>query len=275
MTFRSRLFRWLMLAIAGYVVVLCWLMLFESKLVYPAPRGGVAVAADFGGEDITFNSVDGTKLHAWYFEKPGATETIVFFHGNAESIEHSGPWIGEFAASLNANALIFDYRGYGKSEGKPHQQGLVQDGLAAIQWLSNRTGRSSDQFVYFGRSLGGGVAIQVAREKPPKAFVLVSNFSSMVDVAANAYPWLPVRAMMRNRYESAATIAEMDVPLLQIHGDRDCIIPIELGRKLQEAAATTQKQFLAAAGKGHNDLHLEPFLSGIREFLDSLRQTND
>lgn len=262
-----RLRRWLVLLIAGYLLILVLLMLLESKLVYPAPRGGSAIAADFRAEDVRFTSQDGTSLHGWYFERDGATLTLVFFHGNAESVETSGAWIGGFAATLNANVFIFDYRGYGKSDGTPFEKGVVQDGMAAVQWLSQRTGKSSDQFVYLGRSLGGGVAIQVAREKPPQALVLVSTFSSIVDVASNAYWWLPIRWLMQNRYESAKEVADVSVPLMQIHGDRDRIIPIKLGQKLHAASPAGKKKFVVAEGLGHNNLPLEKFRSNILEFL--------
>ena len=267
---RSRAFRWLMVLAGCFVFLLVWAMLFETQLVYPAPRGGNSVAVDYGAEDVSIRSADGTGLHAWYFDQADANNTLVFFHGNAESVETSGPWIGGLAASLNARVLILDYRGYGKSEGRPYERGIVQDGIAAVEWLSQRTGKPASQFIYLGRSLGGGVAIQVARTHPPGAFILVSNFSSMVDVAAHAFPWLPVRSLMRNRYESAPALAEMDIPLLQIHGERDGIIPIELGRRLFDVAPCANKHFLIAKGRGHNDLLLEDYLPEMLGFMDSL-----
>jgi pimeloyl-ACP methyl ester carboxylesterase len=268
MKFTTRLIRWLLILLAGYLILMCWTMWMESSMVYPAPRGGQALAARFGAEDLQFLSGDGTRLHAWYFARPQASREIVFFHGNAESIENSGPWIGRFAGSLNASVLIFDYRGYGLSDGKPYERGLVQDGVAAVDWLVRRTGKSSDQFVYLGRSLGAAVAVQVARQRPARAFLLVSSFSSMVDLAAELCWWLPVRKLMRNRYEAAQDLAHLDIPLLQIHGSADRIIPIRWGRQLFEVSPTPHKQFLVAEGRGHNDLALEAFRDEIDAFLD-------
>lgn len=263
----KRIVRWLLLAVAGYVSILVLLMLFESKIVYPAPRGGSRLASESMAEDVSFRSADGTRLHGWYFEKPDAASTIVFFHGNAESVDTSGPWICQFASSLNASVFIFDYRGYGKSEGRPSEKGVVEDGVAAIDWLSNRTGLTSDQMVFFGRSLGGGVAIQVAKQKPPRAFVLVSTFSSIVDVACEQFSWLPIRLVMKNRYESEQAITEMDIPILQIHGDRDQTISMNLGKRLNEASPSQHKSFVVAQGKGHNNLNLESFRQEINDFL--------
>ena len=127
----------------------------------------------------------------------------------------------------------------------------MEDGVAAIDWLSNRTGLTSDQMVFFGRSLGGGVAIQVAKQKPPRAFVLVSTFSSIVDVACEQFSWLPIRLVMKNRYESEQAITEMDIPILQIHGDRDQTISMNLGKRLNEASPSQHKSFVVAQGKGH------------------------
>lgn len=259
--------RWVLLLVAGYACILLLLMAFEGNIIYPAPRGGSRLASAVNAEDVSFESADGTKLHGWYFEKPDAAATMVFFHGNAESVETSGPWIGELAKSLDCSVFIFDYRGYGKSQGRPNEKGVVADGVAAIDWLTERTGLPSDELVYFGRSLGGGVAIQVAKQKPPKAFVLVSTFSSIVDVASKQFPWLPVRWVMKNRYESEQAIAEMDIPILQIHGDQDRTIPAELGKRLNSASPSRNKTFVLALGKGHNDLRLNSFRNDIAKFL--------
>ena len=250
---------------------LLWLLLFvETRLVYPAPQGGNAVANDFGADECFFAAEDGTGLHAWFFERPEAERALVFFHGNGECIETCGPRVGKLAEALNASVLIFDYRGYGKSDGNPVERGVVQDGVAAVDWFCERTGKNSDEVVFLGYSIGGGVAIQVAKQRPPQAFVIVASFSSLVDVAADLLPWLPVRMLMENRYESEKTLATLDIPLQQIHGARDRLVPLRLAERLFAAAAASQKQLTVVPDKGHNDLDLSEFVPTIKAFLDKI-----
>lgn len=249
---------------------LCLLFLIETKLVYPAPQGGNAVADDFSADECFFDAEDGTRLHAWYFGRPDAERAMVFFHGNGDCIETCGPRVGELAEALNANVLIFDYRGYGKSAGNPVERGVVQDGVAAVDWFCERTGLTSDEVVFFGYSIGGGVAIQVAKQRPPQAFVIVASFSSLVDVAADLLPWLPVRVLMQNRYDSEKTLASLDIPLYQIHGAQDRLVPLRLAKRLFAAASATQKQLTVVPDKGHNDLNLSEFFPSIEAFLNDL-----
>lgn len=255
--------------------VFCLIHWLETKLVYPAPRGGDAVAAEYGAEEQFISSMDGTRVHAWFYPVPEATHTLVFFHGNGESIEFSGPWAGNLATALNANVLMFDYRGYGLSEGKPFERGIVQDGISVVDWLAARLEVPTQQFVYVGRSLGGGVAAQVAISRPPKALVMLSTFSSLVDVAGELMPWAPVRLLMKNRYESSNALAQMDVPLLVVHGDADRLVPLKLAKRMFEAAGSVSKQLLVLPDKGHNDLGLEDFLPAVETFLDEIKVTKD
>ncbi len=269
----AKLVRWLILGLIGFACVVVLMLSFETSLVYPAPRSGVG---DFdhhrlGAEEVWFDSEDGTRLHAWLFTRENSQRQIVFFHGNGENVALVGPEVKLLSQLLNADILVFDYRGYGKSEGTPFEKGVVADGAAAVRWLCQRFEISSNQVVYLGRSLGGGVAVQLCTELPPKAFVLVSNFSSMVDVAAGAFPWLPVRWLMRNRYDSVPAIANCGAPLLQIHGTRDRIIPIGLGERLFAASPAQQKDFIRAEGLGHNNLPLEEYASEIRRFLGEIK----
>lgn len=249
------------------------MLFFETGLVYPAPGAEVGddTPQQFAAEEVRFESADGTRLHGWFFPRHNRGSPILFFHGNGENVALTGREMSDLSDRLDAPILVFDYRGYGQSEGSPHEQGVVADGIAAVEWLCQRTGKSPDQLVYLGRSLGGGVAVQVAGQMPPRALILVSTFSSLVDVAARVFPWLPVRWLMRNRYESARVISRCPVPLLQIHGVDDTIVPLELGERLHAASGAEHKKFLSAAGLGHNDLPLEAFVEEINRFIDAAR----
>ena len=264
----NKMRRLLVLVAFTYLGIIAMLMFFESKLIYPAPKLQADEATQFGAEDVSFQSSDGTRLHGWYFENASAKKTIVFFHGNAECVATSGGWLGAFAKQLNVNAMIFDYRGYGQSEGTPHQTGIVADGKAAVEWTANRAGCDTSDLVFLGRSIGGGIAIQVAAENPPSAMVLVSTFSSLVDFAVSKFWWLPIRTVMRNRYDSVSVVSKKDIPMLQIHGDRDGLIPIKLARKLFDRASTTDKTWKVAGGHGHNGIQLESYIEDIEQLLE-------
>jgi len=179
----------------------------------------------------------------------------------------SAGWLRDLAKRMQANAMMFDYRGYGESEGSPHEAGLVADGIAAVQWLEKRTGLASTELVYLGRSLGGGVAIQVADEEKPRALVCVSTFSSLVDVAAGRFWFMPVRWVMRNRFESARTLAGLDVPYLHIHGDEDRVVPLRHGQTLFESAQHPLREVVVAQGRGHNERDLDLWIARIQNFL--------
>ncbi|MGI9519367.1 MAG: alpha/beta hydrolase [Pirellulaceae bacterium] len=268
----TKVIRWLVLGLIVFAGLVVLMLSFETYLVYPAPRADVGDydATRLGAEEVWFESQDGTQLHGWLFAQDGNRHRVVFFHGNGENVALVGPEAQLLSRLLGADILLFDYRGYGKSEGSPHEKGVVADGVAAVNWMSNRYDIDANQVVYLGRSLGGGVAVQICADMPPRALILVSNFSSMVDVAAGAFPWLPVRWLMRNRYDSVSAIANCQSALLQIHGTRDRMIPIALGEKLFAASPCEAKAFIRAEGFGHNDLALEEYASEIRQFLDGI-----
>ena len=148
-------------------------------------------------------------MHGWFLDHPEPLDAVLYCHGNGEDISFNLDLARLLRDELDAAVLLFDYRGYGKSEGKPHEAGVVADGLAAQRWLAERTGRSPRRTVLIGRSLGGGVATAVAAQQGAQALVLQSTFTRMTDAAASHYPWLPVHWLMRNRYDSLARLARL------------------------------------------------------------------
>ncbi len=162
--------------------------------------------------------------------------------------------VAQLSESLDASVFIFDYRGYGHSEGTPSEAGCIADGLAAQRWLAQRIGKQPSDVVVMGRSIGGAIATAVAAEQNgAQALVLVNAFSRMTDVAAYHYPWLPVRLVMKNQYDSVARIRNYAGPVFQSHGTADMIVPIRFGRELFAAAPTSEKRFVEFADRGHND----------------------
>ncbi len=245
-------------------------MLFERFLVFPAPHGGDWHPTRFAYEDAWFASADGTKLHGWFLEHPGAREAVLYAHGNGENVAYVGPWLDRVRRDLGVSILVFDYRGYGQSEGIPGETGIVADARAARAWLAERTGKAERDIVLFGRSLGGAVLVDLAARDGARALVLQNAFCSLPDVAAYHYPFLPVRWLMRTRLNAAAKIGDYAGPLLQFHGTADRVVPIQFGRRLFEAAATPDKEFVELAGYDHNDADWPAVRPTVKAFLDRL-----
>jgi fermentation-respiration switch protein FrsA (DUF1100 family) len=171
---------------------------------------------------------------------------------------------------LAATVFVFDYRGYGRSRGKPGERGCVADGMAAQRWLAEREGVSTDDIVLVGRSIGGGVAVQMAAEQGARALVLENTFSRMTDAAKILFPWLPVRLVMANRYNSVRRIKGYNGPLFQCHGTADDLVPIELGRKLFEASPSRMKKFHENTNLRHNDTLPPAYYAALAQFLDQV-----
>jgi fermentation-respiration switch protein FrsA (DUF1100 family) len=252
-----------------YLLLLLAMMFLENSLIYFPRNYPEDDWAPWGLtlEDAWFTAGDGTKIHGWYVphEKPCAV--VLFCHGNAGNITHRADILRSLHNRVGAAVLIFDYRGYGKSEGQPDERGVLSDARAARSWLAEKTGLAEDRIVLMGESLGGAVAVDLAADGA-RALILENTFSSMADVAAYHYPWLPVRLLMRTRFDSAAKIASCHGPLYQSHGDRDSIVPLKFARRLFEAA-NEPKQFLLLAGADHNDPRPPQYYDKLRAFLDS------
>jgi uncharacterized protein len=257
----------------GLLVVL-GMMLFERPLVFPAPRGGDWNPTRFTYEDAHFASADGTSLHGWFLEQPGAREVILYAHGNGENVAYVAPWMDLARRDLGVSILVFDYRGYGQSDGSPDETGIIADARAARTWLARRTGQAEGEIVLFGRSLGGAVLVDLAAKDGARALILQSSFSSLPDVAAYHYRWLPVRWLMRTRLNAAAKIGAYAGPLLQMHGTADGVVPIECGRRLFEAATTADKEFVELPGYDHNDAAWPAVLPAVERFLAQLERPN-
>jgi fermentation-respiration switch protein FrsA (DUF1100 family) len=216
-----------------------------------------------GGRDVVLDTEDGIRLGAWYFAA-GRTAVLVC-NGNAGDRSMRAT----LAAALNRmglSVLLFDYRGYGGNPGSPSEQGLAADVRAARAWLAAQA--DVDRVVYFGESLGAAVAVGLAVQQPPAALVLRSPFTSLADVAAVHYPWLPARRLLLDRYPSIERIASVKAPVMVIAGDRDDIVPAVLSRRLYDAAAEP-KRWLLMRGAGHNDPEPASVFDEIARFLSS------
>ncbi|NLE39825.1 MAG: alpha/beta hydrolase [Pirellulaceae bacterium] len=256
------------LFLVAVIFTLMWLE--ESLIFFPAryPEGDWEPSG-LVFEEARFQAADGTKLHGWYVPHDRPRAVVLFCHGNAGNITHRAGMLETMHDHVGASVLIFDYRGYGRSEGKPNEKGVLADARAARAWLAAREGIDEREVVLMGRSLGGAVAADLAARDGARALVLEGTFTSVPDMAAHIYPWLPVRALIRNRFDSLAKIGDYPGPLLQSHGDADTIVPIESGKKLFDAA-NEPKEFVTLHGVDHNDWLPESYYDRMREFFDAL-----
>jgi fermentation-respiration switch protein FrsA (DUF1100 family) len=258
--------------VIAYLLVVLIAMGMERRLIYPAPSlaRGDWQATDPPHEDVWFESADGTKLHGWFVPHSSPKRAVLYCHGNGEHVAIDARLARVLRDELQASIFVFDYRGYGKSEGTPHEAGCIADGRAARDWLARRVGVRPNELVLLGHSLGGGVAVALAAESGAKALVVENTFSSIVDVAADSVWWLPVRLVMRNRYDSVSRIRNYHGPLFQTHGALDELIPIEFGRRLFAAAPSKIKRFLEADGLGHDDGPADHYYGELAAFLDEV-----
>lgn len=286
-----------------YVAILLLLMANETSLVYPGsnyPRGNWT-PTDFEFEEVEFLSADGTRLVGWYLPCPKIakdtlaqhgsdndvsredvlpedvlpSETILLCHGNAENVAQSAAYIGDMLRStLNAELFVFDYRGFGKSEGVPTEQGVLEDAEAAFEWLKKKSGKEPSDMILVGHSIGGAPAVHLASTQGAKALVLQRTFNTLTEPAANQYPWLPIRHVMRNQFRSIDWIKDYSGPLFQSHGVEDRLIPIHMGRELFDAAPTDVKQFVAVEAMSHLDPLPSSYWSELFSFIRELTSSN-
>ncbi|WP_197373368.1 alpha/beta hydrolase [Mycolicibacterium baixiangningiae] len=252
--------------VATGALALLWTQ--QRRLIYfPAP-GPVpsATAVWSGARDVVVRTADGVDLGAWFFPAAERGPAAVVFNGNGGDRSMRAA-LALALRRTGLSVLLFDYRGFGGNPGRPSEEGLAADARAARDWLAAQPEVDPGRLVYFGESLGGAVAVRLAVERPPAALILRSPFTSLPDVGAVHYPWLPVRRLLIDRYPSIDRIAGVDAPLLVIAGDRDDIVPIGLSRRLFGAAAEP-KEFVLVPGAGHNDRAL---LDG-RRMLDAIER---
>ncbi len=254
-----------------YLLIVLAAMFLENSLIYHPTRypAGEWNQRSLPFEDAWFHAADGTRLHGWYVPHKNPRAIILYCHGNAGNLTHRQPILEILNRRVGVSVLIFDYRGYGRSEGKPNEAGILADARAARRWLAEREKIAESQIVLLGESLGGGVAVDLAARDGARALVLENTFSSLPDVAAYYYPWLPVHWAMRTRLDSAAKIADYHGPTLQVHGDADTIVPLRFAQRLY-AAANQPKKFIICPGHDHNDLLPPEYYDELTAFLDGL-----
>jgi uncharacterized protein len=220
-------------------------------------------------EDVWFTAADCTKLFGWYVESPATDAVLIWCHGNGGNIMHRLENL-KYLHQLGLSVFLFDYRGYGKSQSvRPTEQGLYQDALGAYDYVTRIRQVRSERLVVFGRSLGAAVAAEVAAQRPAAALILESPFPSVEAVARHYYGGLPVHWLLGAKYRLIDRLPHLSLPKLVIHGDRDRVIPIQLGEQVFQAAKPP-KEWYVIHGADHNDTYQVgggPYFRRIAEFV--------
>jgi pimeloyl-ACP methyl ester carboxylesterase len=282
-TWKRRALRTAITILAVFLLMVAMLVSLQRWLIYFPTREARIDPEDAGlpvgrVHTITLKTDDDIQLHGWHVLPNGQAAAdgdacdrqlelgrplVLYFSGNAANRQYRTDEF-EMFTRLGCDVFIFDYRGYAENAGRPSEKALTADARSVWKYATDERNVKPDRVILYGESLGGGVAVRLASDlseagTPPGAVILRSTFSSLVDTGSYHYPWLPVRRLMIDRFPSVDRIPSVTCPLLQIHGARDTIIPIQFGRKLFEAAPETSatgipKRFLELAEADHNDV---------------------
>lgn len=268
----------LTIAIAGAVLFALLLIVVwagQRRMMYfPHPHVSSPSAEGLqNAETVTFSTDDGLRLNGWFLAstRPPPWFTVVVFNGNAGNRAFR-IGLGDAFRATGCAVLLFDYRGFGDNPGTPTEAGLTADARAARTYLLSRADVDAARVVYFGESLGTAVATRLAAEHPPAGLILRSPFTSITAVGQIHYPILPVRWLLRDRFDAVSHVPQVRSPLLVIAGSRDRIVPMELSRRLYEAASPP-KTLVVIEGADHNDSALndgEEMFRAIVDFLSGL-----
>ena len=263
--------KWLVgLLASGYLAGLAVLYFAQRSFIFPIPqtKRTSPESAGFGvAEEHLLTTTDGEKIIVWHVPAKPGHAIVLYFHGNGDYV---AGFFGRFHDIIadGIGIVALSYRGYAGSSGRPSEQGLLLDAAAAYAFTAARYG--ADRIVVWGFSLGTGVAVALAAEQPVGKLILEAPYTSLADVAAAAFPFLPVRWLIRDQFHSDERIARVTAPLLMMHGARDPTIAIGFGERLF-ALAQEPKQFVRFAEGGHNDLDDYGAIDVVRRFVDASR----
>lgn len=273
MPLSQKFHRYALLA-AGGLLAIGMIVLLENFLLYHPHREIDRTPGNYGVdyEDVHLETQDGARVHGWYVAPKEADGPVLLWaHGNAGNLSHRAENIAFIQKELGAGVFLFDYRGYGRSEGRPSEEGLYADGRAAYAWLAGRVPHA--RVFLFGRSIGAAVVVRLAAEgRPARGLILESPFENTIAMGKKLFPFLPVGWFISQKFDNASMIPEVKMPLLILHGDRDGIVPHAQGRRLYEAARASHKRFFTIRGAGHNDTYLAggaAYWDAWRDFLRS------
>ncbi len=254
------------LSLYGFLHLLAQRTIFQPSRY---PDGWWEQQRELGASDVWMETADGVRLHGWWAPSPGAALATLYLHGNAGNLSHRGSHIRAIKAA-GSSVLVVDYRGYGKSTGRPSEPGLYADAEAAYRYLTQR-GAAPETVVLHGESLGCAVAIELAARLPAAGLILEAPFTTAGDVAHRILPFLG--PLVVRSFRSIEKIAEVRAPVLVIHGEQDRVIDPEMGRELFELAPGP-KTFWSVPSAGHNDIVEtagRDYVRRLRDFYSALK----
>jgi fermentation-respiration switch protein FrsA (DUF1100 family) len=250
---------------ACYLGILALMYFTQRSLMY-FPETVRTAPADAGlpeAQEVVLDTADGEHVIVWHVPPRAGQPVVLDFHGNGGALRYRVHRYRSLIAD-GSGLVAVSYRGYGGSSGQPSEQGLIEDATATYAFAKERY--PAEGFVLWGESLGTGVAVALAAAKPAARLVLESPFSSAVDIAASAYPFAPVRWLMKDQFRSDLRIPKVTAPVLIIHGELDDVVPIESGERLY-SLVTSPKRFVRIPGAGHGDLDVHGALEAAKAFL--------
>lgn len=252
-----------------YASVVGAMAYFQRDLLFrPSGQPGAPAAAAVPEmAAVTVRTADGLDITGWYAPAPAGRPTVVLYHGNAGHLAMRAFKARHFL-DAGFGVWLAGYRGYAGNPGQPSEAGLYADGRAVLDHLAG-LGVGNGQLVLYGESLGTGVAVQMAAERPVAAIVLEAPYTTIPDVAATLYPFLPVHLLARDRFDSLSKVVDLTAPLMVVHGERDAVVPVRLGRRLFEAAGGP-KRGVFLPEPGHNDLYAWGAAGHVLAFLDAV-----
>jgi len=265
---------WLLSGMAAlgisYLVIVAGMYTFQRSFLYlPDKQHFSPDEAGLSGiKALTITTSDGEHLQAWYLPATAGQPTILYLHGNAGSIVGRTERL-RFYQRQGVGALFVSYRGYGSSSGSPNQSGLINDALAAYDWLVQEN-IAAEKIAVLGESLGSGVAVQLALQRPLRAVILEAPFTSTMAVAKVIYWWLPIDLLMKDRFESIAVIDKVAAPILIVHGAEDEITDVEQGKQLFDKAAQP-KSLEIIKGASHEGISFEDTWRKELAFIESVK----
>ena len=255
--------------VVGYFFVLISTYIFQRNLLYhPKENNYYGDKIKVPVEKVLIKTRDGIQLISWYHNKNiDDYKTILFLHGNAGSLENRIHKINHFNY-MDVNFLMIAWRGFSGNEGRPTESGLYEDARSAVQWLKDK-GVTEKNIIIYGESLGTGVAVEIAQNKNFAGIILESPFTSMIAAGKDKYPFLPIKILLKDKYESDKKIKNIKVPILVMHGKVDNLVPFDMGKKMYELA-NEPKYFYFSKYDDHTMEYNEKLLNELKKFIYSL-----
>jgi len=249
-----------------YISVLVILFIFQRNLMYhPSENNYFGDKLKVNIEKVNIKTSDNINLLGWFHKKDlNKFKTIVYFHGNAGTLENRIYKLNHFK-DMEVNFLIIAWRGFSGNKGSPTEEGLYIDGLSAVNWIINQ-GVKEEDIILYGESLGTGVATEIAQNKNFAGVILETPFTSMINAAKEFYPYIPVNLLLKDRFENFKKIKNINLPILIMHGEKDTIVPFAMGEKMYQLA-NEPKYFYFTKHDDHMMVFDEPMTKALKNFI--------